>query len=83
MDIVSLIKIVMKLALALVPIGVIALLINDYIPDITSLLGYISNNPVLTIMVLGMDKMLSVPMFGITFGVCMSALSVVAIFRVF
>lgn len=83
MDIVSIIKVVMKLSLALVPLGLLVTILVAYSTDLSYLISYLTNNPVILIMAMSMEKMLEITYIAVVFGIIMSAITTAAIFWVF
>ena len=83
MDIISLVKIVIQIALALIPLALIVSIVGAYTGSLVQVLNYIgTGNGLLLIIALGMEQMLNSVYVASLFGVTITAVSVVAYFRI-
>ena len=83
MDIISLVKIVIQIALALIPLTLIVTIVGAYTGSLVQALSYIgTGNGLLLIVALGMEQMLNNIYVASIFGVTITAVSVVAFFRI-
>jgi hypothetical protein len=83
MDIVKLLILLVKVSLALVPFILLGAVVVAYSGDLGSLVGYLTGNPVITIMVLGMETALENTYIALFFGLAMMSVGIMGLFRVF
>jgi len=83
MDIVSLLKIVIRVAIILLPLISLGLIVTAYSNDLALMVGYMTDNPVILISALVMQKLLTIPAISMVFAGAMISISVVAAFRIF
>ena len=83
MDIISLVKIVIQIALALIPLALIVAIVGAYTGSLVQALSYIgTGNSLLLIIALGMEQMLNSVYVASIFGVTITVISIVAYFRI-
>ena len=83
MDIISLVKIVINISLALIPLALVGAIVTAYSGSLTSIIGYVgSGNSLLLIIALGMESMLSSIYVASLFGSIIIVVSIVAYFRI-
>ena len=83
MDIVGILKLLFRFALVLVPISAIILIITAFFADIAVLAAYITDNPIILIASMTLDKLMEINAFAIPFSVLMVAGGSAVIFMVF
>lgn len=83
MDIISLVKIVINISLALIPLTLVGAIVTAYSGSLTTIIAYVgSGNSLLLIIALGMESMLSSVYVASLFGTIVIVVSIVAYFRV-
>lgn len=83
MDIISLVKIVINISLALIPLALIGAIVSAYSGSLTTIISYVgSGNSLLLIIALGMESMLASIYVASLFGTVIIVVSIVAYFRV-
>jgi hypothetical protein len=83
MDIVNLLKLLIKISLAAVPLVLLVAIVTAYAGELATTIGYITDNPFILIALLSMETALENTYIAIFFGLALMVVGVAAIFRVF